>query len=1594
MFGITGLKQLGGKGLMKRLLSLMITLALLLTSFPAVTIAEGETPISEEPAVAEVVQEPEPVPVAEEKPKEALLQEPSVSEKETVSEKTAQSETPAEKTETPVVSETPSETEEPAEPETPVASETPSETEEPAEPEAPVAANLSTDVARLDFGVCKPGDKTAARTIVVTNRGNADAALTYSELSSFVLSGAVDTLAAGQSVSLSVAPKEALEAASYTETLRVAAEGASASVELSVLVSEGSSTLGGPAYAPILPNTPTDLIAEATAYNAVTLTWTDAGSADSFNVYYSTTKYGTYNSYRSGVPDTTLMCNTGLTCGTTYYFKVTSVESGVESALSEEAHAQPRPVAPSDLAANATSMTTIRLSWMAMGSSSGVSGYNIYYRTQNQTRFTLLTQLARTRNYYDHTGLTPNNTYTYYIVSYWTNGTKNVESEESEPVEATPELPSVPNFQGFSAGVSGVKLTWARVPTVTGYVISRATTSDGVFEVVYTVPANTTLTWTDTDPSLITGTEYTYAIHTYYQNTDVAGPDVTTTATPKPNRPTGVTATSNSYNSVKLTCAKVQGTNGYQIYRRGPDEDAFSLVYTVPSAYSSTDTTFSYVDNDRGSGLQTGKQYFYYIKAYRTVLDQQVPGTQSVTVSARPKPNKVTGLAAEVTAYNTLDLTWDVCSSAQTYQIEYSTDGSNYSVFGVTDDDTPAYQAVGLISGRLYYFRVAGRVNDSGVITYGTVSNAISARPVPGIPTGLTATCESATSVCLRWNDGTATPGASGYRLYRSTSINGNYTLVATITPRTTLYYVNTGLVTAQTHYYKIASYVLYANNVYTSEMTDFIEVTPVPGKPVISSVVTAGCTQLKVTWGAISGVTGYNVMYATSEDGDYTTVDVGNVRTYTLQGVQAGEMIYIKVQAYTLYNNVKEGGEPSDVVSNYARPTKVTGLKLTTQTGGKQVLTWTTLQADGNAAGGYFVYVCDKDGSNAVKIGEVLSGTTGTFTLDNSTQVVGDYYFYKVTAFCTGKDGVVTGTPSAIVSGRKSPSTPTHFAADYSEYNSLALSWDEVDGATGYEIYYSSNTSYVRLTRIGDVAATTYLHSGITPGRSLNYKIRAYYRGDDGAYLYSPFSDAVSRMPLPLPPTDVEVKLHSSKGIPLVSWVRATGAQGYGIYYSTSENGTYTLGAVVTKNINYGTVSGLTAGQTYYFKVKSRVVYNGVASFSVNYSTPAVSIVPSLTQVTSLTGRVNDYQTINLSWSAVKGAAGYEVRVTDDDGNELITPITTGATSCTVQDKVLTGRYIRANVYAYCYESGSASKLYSPSSPVYRTKPKMSKPASVKATALNSTSISIRWSAVPGAEGYRIRRRIAGSGYELVTLSRDSETLEWQDDEVCSIYAIGTRVYYIVEAWVNGDGEDLYGTVSAETSAVLIPDAPQNISAAAETCIRNRVEWDSVSNATGYRVYRSTSATSGFTKLVDTTNNFIVNSYLGTGTTYYYRVRAFAKVGTTTAYSPYTSIVSAKPEMGRAEGLTTKTISKTRIRLFWEKTYGASGYYIYRSNNLTGTYMRIATVTSGNALQYTNINLQHGTTYYYKVSAYRTVNGRRIEGTQSLAASGVTIAD
>ena len=162
-------------------------------------------------------------------------------------------------------------------------------------------------------------------------------------------------------------------------------------------------------------------------------------------------------------------------------------------------------------------------------------------------------------------------------------------------------------------------------------------------------------------------------------------------------------------------------------------------------------------------------------------------------------------------------------------------------------------------------------------------------------------------------------------------------------------------------------------------------------------------------------------------------------------------------------------------------------------------------------------------------------------------------------------------------------PKATTGLKAKTQDTKTITLSWSKTTGATGYEVY-KYNSSSKKYEKIASTTSRSYKVTKLTAGTAYKFKVRAYTKA--GTNIFGAYSSVFSTATKTAKPTLKTATLSSGKVT--LTWNNVSGESGYEIYYSTSKNGTYKKMASVAANKTSYTTSKLTAGKSYYFKVKA----------------------------------------------------------------------------------------------------------------------------------------------------------------------------------------------------------------------------------------------------------------------------------------------------------------------------------------------------------------------------------------------------------------------
>jgi len=440
-----------------------------------------------------------------------------------------------------------------------------------------------------------------------------------------------------------------------------------------------------------------------------------------------------------------------------------------------------------------------------------------------------------------------------------------------------------------------------------------------------------------------------------------------------------------------------------------------------------------------------------------------------------------------------------------------------------------------------------------------------------------------------------------------------------------------------------------------------------------------------------------------------------------------------------------------------------------------------------------------------------------------------------------------VNGNDMVIANFVKIPNEPSSISAKVNS-NGIFVEWSSVSNANGYNIYRSTTPSGT-YTQIGISATNSYSDYAIQPGITYYYKVSAYNGNVVGQQ--SNFASATTP---PNAPIDVSATVNANGDIN-ITWSSVPNATGYNIYRSASPSGSYTqIGT--SSSVSY-TNTGLSSGTTYYYKVSA---YNSGGE-SPQSSYVDVTTRPSMP--TGVSANINSAGDINITWSSVPNATGYNIyRSTTSSGT--YTKIGTSPTTSYIDYNVAAGTTYYYKVSAYNGGGEGPQSNYDDMT----TRPNT--PTNVTATSNSETSINITWSSVQNVTGYYIYRSTSPSG-SYVQIGTSSSA-SYTNTGLSS----GTTYYYKISAY-NSGGEGPQSNSAQASTRLSTP----TMSSATGSTTGITVYWYSVSNAAGYNVYRSTSSSGSFTLISSVSNSTsYTDTNVASGTYYYYKVSAYNNNG------------------------------------------------------------------------------------------------------------------
>ncbi|MBQ7117988.1 MAG: fibronectin type III domain-containing protein [Clostridia bacterium] len=374
----------------------------------------------------------------------------------------------------------------------------------------------------------------------------------------------------------------------------------------------------------------------------------------------------------------------------------------------------------------------------------------------------------------------------------------------------------------------------------------------------------------------------------------------------------------------------------------------------------------------------------------------------------------------------------------------------------------------------------------------------------------------------------------------------------------------------------------------------------------------------------ATSYIGGYEIYSYDSVNKAYTKLETLSpyADSYTVPKNKAVNGVYAvrafgNVQGETVYGNY------SSLVDMKNIPGAVSGIKLSDVTDSGYTLTWSSI-----SGAKYDLY---KEVNGVYSPFKTFSKATYKAKKQGSSA----YTRFKLTATKTVGGILYEGTTGKAFSVTTVPSKIKNLKISATDVGGK-LKWDKVPNATGYDIYiYKSKNK--KFAKLASVTKNSYTITGRDPGKEYKIRVKAKIKTTYGTFK----SESTELIFRTKPGKVKELKASSVKTASFtLNWEKTKATSRYYVYQYSSKKKKYVKVAEV-KTPTYK-VSGLKAGTTYKFKIKTVKLSNGKSLCSNTSEVFSFTTKPAKVVKLKASSRKKTY--ITLSWEKVNGADKYQI--------------------------------------------------------------------------------------------------------------------------------------------------------------------------------------------------------------------------------------------------------------------------------------------------------------------------------------------------------------
>lgn len=253
------------------------------------------------------------------------------------------------------------------------------------------------------------------------------------------------------------------------------------------------------------------------------------------------------------------------------------------------------------------------------------------------------------------------------------------------------------------------------------------------------------------------------------------------------------------------------------------------------------------------------------------------------------------------------------------------------------------------------------------------------------------------------------------------------------------------------------------------------------------------------------------------------------------------------------------------------------------------------------------------------------------------------------------------------------------------------------------------------------------------------------------------------------------------------------------------------------------------------------------------------------------------------------------------------------------------------------------------------------------------TNTVDLSWSPVSGADGYTVQILKNGKWVSVGNFVGTSAQI--------SGLLPGSVNYVHIAAYASSNGKTYIGNYNTAVKIETTVDAINpRVSAYANNFVT--LTWDKQTAANGYEVFKYDASSKKYVLYKNITNpntNTCKVTGLASNKKYDFKVRAYQIDDSEKTYAPFGAVVSQYTSIAKPKLNSAKSTSKKKIKASWSKVGGASGYQVMWSTykNFSKNYKTKSVKAKYSSKTVTTA--QSKKTYYVRVRAYKTINGKKV---------------